>query len=122
MTGIIHSIMRFVESWLGDADGVMLIFCIRNIEIPTATGRTRFAGMGYALEFWAKLTPRKLFESGMTSCTIGEAQEYRNRDRSARLSGVVGRVLMMAWYRPIHIGNWMSTGPRQPSGLNPASR
>ena len=39
ITGIIQSINRLVEACLGSAAGMVLIFCMRNIDTPTRTGQ-----------------------------------------------------------------------------------
>ena len=38
--GIIHSIILLVDAWRGSADGIVVVFCIRNMDKPTRTGIT----------------------------------------------------------------------------------
>lgn len=91
MMGSIHNIIRFVDSWLGEVAGVMLIFCMKNIDTPTRIGSTITDGSGVA-----RSSHKNFEDRGMMSCTIGASQEYRWRDRSARRSGVLGSVCPMA--------------------------
>ena len=110
--GIIQSIIRLVCAWRGSADGIVVVFCIRNMDKPTSTGITgRESG-------FARSSHRKVLLMGITSFTPG-SHEYRCPDNPTRRSGVDGRVWMTAWNRPIQIGNWMKSGPRQPIGLTP---
>ena len=88
--GIIHSIIRFVDACLGSADGMVVIFCMRNMEPPTRTGR-RGVPSGSA-----RSSHRKALSSGMTWCTRG-SHEYRCLDRPTRLSGVEGSVWRTDW-------------------------
>jgi len=92
MMGSIHNIIRFVDSWLGDVAGVMLIFCMKNIETPTRIGSTMTEGSGLA-----KSSHRNPEDRGMMSCTIWASQKYKCWERSARRSGVVGSAWLMAW-------------------------
>ena len=43
--GIIQSIIRLVDACLGSTEGMLVIFCIRNMEPPTRTGRTGVSGV-----------------------------------------------------------------------------
>ena len=45
ISGIIHSIIRLVDACLGSAAGIVLIFCIRNMDPPTRTGRRGGKGL-----------------------------------------------------------------------------
>ncbi len=45
--GIIQSIILFVDACLSSIAGIVVIFCIKNIELPTNTGRT-IVGSGLA--------------------------------------------------------------------------
>ena len=110
--GIIQSIILLVEAWRGSAEGIVVVFCIRNIDTPTRTGMTG-SESGFA-----RSSHRKVLLMGMTSLTPG-SHEYRCPDSPTSRSGVDGRVWMTAWNRPIQIGNWMKRGPRQPIGLTP---
>ena len=57
--GIIHNIMRLVDCCLGSAAGMVVIFCMRNIDAPTSTGSTgRRSGL-------ARSSQRKELSSGM---------------------------------------------------------
>lgn len=90
MTGIIHNIIRFVESCCGDVEGIVVIFCIRNIDTPTNTGRIMRVGSGIA-----RSSPRKSPFNGTALCTVGSHQ-YSLVERVARRSGVEGSVCIMA--------------------------
>ena len=48
MIGIIHSSILLVESCCGDVEGMVVIFCMTNIETPTRTGRMMGDGSGRA--------------------------------------------------------------------------
>jgi hypothetical protein len=90
ITGIIHNIIRFVESWVGDVEGIVVIFCITNIDTPTNTGRTIFVGSGTA-----KSSPKKSPFNGTALCTEGSHQ-YNLFERVASRSGVEGSVCIIA--------------------------
>ncbi len=66
MIGIIHSIMRLVDSWRASAAGIVVIFCIRNIDSPTSTGS--IIGDGSAE---ARSSHRKRLLMGTTAWTGG---------------------------------------------------
>ena len=69
-TGIIHSIIRFVEACLASTDGMAVIFCIRNMDTPTRIGNSgtpNGPGSGSARSF----THKNELLSGMTSLTRG---------------------------------------------------
>jgi hypothetical protein len=114
--GIIHSIMVLVDCCRGSADGVVVIFCCTQVEAPTSSGITRLVGSGSA-----RFSHRKPLSRGIASWTRG-TQEYRRSDKSTSRSGLVGRVRINAWNKPIHIGSWTTMGPRQPRGFTPACR
>ena len=90
ITGIIQSISRFVDACLGSAAGMVLIFCIRNIETPTSIGSVG------VLSGIARSSHRKELSMGMVLWTRG-SQPYRSPDSPTRLSGVDGSVLRTAW-------------------------
>ena len=69
MPGMSHSIMRFVDSCWGVVEGIVDIFCMRNMDTPTSTGRRK--GMGLALEYAARLSHRKAPSRGTASWTMG---------------------------------------------------
>ena len=46
--GIIHSIILFVEACRSSIAGMVVIFCIKNMEIPTNIGITTGEGSGLA--------------------------------------------------------------------------
>ena len=58
MSGIIHSIMVWVEACLGSGLGGVVIFCCTQVETPTRTGSI---GVGSGL---ARSNQRKLLSSG----------------------------------------------------------
>ena len=66
IAGIIHSIMRFVDAWRSSAVGIVVIFCITNMDAPTRTGITNGDGSGSA-----KSIHRKRLSSGITLWTCG---------------------------------------------------
>ena len=63
--GIIHSIMRLVDACRASATGMVVIFCMRNMETPTRTGR-RGVRSGTA-----RSSHKKELSSGMVPCTCG---------------------------------------------------
>ncbi len=83
--GIIHSIIRLVDCCLGSTAGIVVIFCMMNIDAPTATGST---GVRSGT---ARSSHRKELSRGTTPCTLG-SHEYNRSERPTRLSGVDGRV------------------------------
>ena len=62
--GIIQSIMRFVCACRGSAEGMVVVFCIRNMDTPTRMGRAMGSGS-------ARFSHRKALLMGMTSLTPG---------------------------------------------------
>lgn len=68
ITGIIQSIMRLVDSCLGSIAGMVLTFCMKNMETPTRMGRM---GRGSGL---ARSSHRKALRRGMTSWTCGSQE------------------------------------------------
>ena len=87
--GIIQSIILLVDCCLGSAVGIVVIFCMTNMDTPTATGSI---GVG---SFTARSSQRNELFSGTTSCTHG-SHEYSRPDRPTRLSGVDGSVWRIA--------------------------
>ena len=69
MPGMSHSIMRFVDSACGVVAGMVVIFCITNMETPTSTGSRN--GRGLALEYSARSRNRNVPSSGTASWTMG---------------------------------------------------
>ena len=65
INGIIHSIMRLVDSALASAAGMVVIFCIRNIEPPTRTGSNGVRSGN------ARSNHRNELSSGIASFTRG---------------------------------------------------
>ena len=68
ISGIIHSIIRLVEACLGSTDGMLVIFCMRNIDTPTRTG-SRGVRSGSA-----RSSHRKELSRGRTSWTRGSQE------------------------------------------------
>ena len=66
IAGIIQSIMRLVDAWRSSAVGIVVIFCITNMDAPTKTGITNGDGSGRA-----KSIHRNRLSSGMTLWTCG---------------------------------------------------
>ena len=66
--GIIHSIMRLVDCCLSSAAGMVVIFCMMNMEAPTRMGST---GVGSGT---ARSSHRKELFSGTTWCTQGSQE------------------------------------------------
>ena len=96
--GIIHSIMRLVDACLGSTAGMVVTFCMRNMETPTRTGRI---GVGSRKP---RSSHRKELSRGTASFTRG-SHEYSWPDRSTRLSGVDGSVARRDQNSPIQMGN-----------------
>lgn len=68
MIGIIHSIILLVDAWRGSADGIVVVFCIKNMDKPTRTGITgRLSGC-------ARSSHRNVLFIGMTSLTPGSQE------------------------------------------------
>ena len=88
--GIIHSIILLVEACLSSIAGIVVIFCITNIDTPTNTGRIMRVGSGIA-----RSSPRKSPFNGTDLCTEGSHQ-YSLLERVASRSGVEGSVCIMA--------------------------
>ena len=65
ISGIIHNIMRLVDACLGSAAGMVLIFCMANMDPPTRMGR-----MG-VLSGSARFSHKNELSRGITSCTRG---------------------------------------------------
>lgn len=65
ISGIIHSIMRLVDSCRGSAAGIIVIFCIIHIDTPTSTGITGVASGS------PRFIQRKRVSSGMDAFTQG---------------------------------------------------
>ena len=70
MRGIIQSIIRLVDSCLGSAAGIVVIFCISHMDPPTSTGSTGVRSGS------ARSSHRNELSKGMTLCTMG-SHEYR---------------------------------------------
>jgi hypothetical protein len=64
ISGIIHNIIRFVDSCLGSTAGIMVIFCIAHIDTPTRMGKS--SGLGTA-----RSRPRKFLSMGIAPLTVG---------------------------------------------------
>lgn len=82
--GIIHSIILLVDAWRGSAEGIVVVFCIRNMDTPTIIGIAMGSGA-------ARSSHRNVLLMGITSFTLG-SQEYRCPDSPTSRSGVDGRV------------------------------
>ena len=63
--GIIQSIIRLVCAWRGSAEGMVVVFCIRNMDTPTRTGITG------SESGCARSSHRNELLMGMTSFTPG---------------------------------------------------
>ena len=85
INGIIHNIIRLVDSVRGSAVGIIVIFCWTNIEAPTSTGIIKGLGSGTA-----RSSHRNRLFKGTTVSTPG-SQEYRCWESRARASGLVGK-------------------------------
>lgn len=64
INGIIHSIIRFVDSCLESAAGIMVIFCMAHMDTPTRIGR--ITGLGTA-----RSRPRNVLSMGIAPLTMG---------------------------------------------------
>ena len=69
MRGIIHSIIRFVDSCWAVAAGMVVIFCIIHMEPPTKIGSKK--GTGLLAENLARSIQRKELSRGTASLTLG---------------------------------------------------
>ena len=116
--GIIHSIMVWLDCWRGSGDGIIVIFCCTQVEAATSRGKTIGDGSGSP-----RLSQRNWSFRGAAEC-IGTKviHEYSFWDNPTKSSGLVKRVWMRTRNRPIRMGNWTTSGPRQPTGLTPDSR
>ena len=65
ISGIIHSIMRLVDSCLASIAGIVVIFCISHIDAPTRTGMT---GVG---SLCPRFIQRNWVSRGMDAFTQG---------------------------------------------------
>jgi hypothetical protein len=65
--GIIHSIIRLVDSCCGEVAGIEDIFCINHIDPPTKIGKSGAAGL--LIENSAKFSHRKVPSSGTAVLT-----------------------------------------------------
>ena len=72
INGIIHSIMRLVDSWRASTAGMVVIFCIRNIDRPTKTGRTK--GSEESCDDTPRSIHKNLLLIGMTWWTGGSQE------------------------------------------------
>ena len=68
INGIIHSIIWLVDCCRGSAVGIVVIFCMMNIDAPTATGRIG------VLSGTARSSHRNELSRGTTSCTLGNQE------------------------------------------------
>ena len=120
ITGIIHSIIVWLDCCRGSVDGVMVIFCWTQVETNTSKGTTsKVTRSGLS----AKFIPRKPESIGAAEY-MGKMgiHEYSFLDRPTRSSGLVNRVCIRTRNSPIRMGICTTNGPRQPMGLTPASR
>jgi len=91
MTGIIHSIILFIDACFGSVDPLVIIFCCTHIEPPTRMGRSTLEGSGSE-----RSSHRKPLFSGIASWTPG-TQDQSLWERLTRPSGLLGRAFMMDW-------------------------
>ena len=69
ISGSIQSIMRLVDACLASADGIVVIFCMKNMDPPTKTGRRN--GTGSSVDLVARSIHKKELSRGTVSCTRG---------------------------------------------------
>ena len=81
--------MRFVESCCGEVDGIVVIFCIKNIDAPTSIGSIT-VGSGLA-----KSSQKNVLSIGIDCLTIGN-QPYKYFDKTTKFSGSDGTVFIIA--------------------------
>ena len=55
ITGIIHKSILLVEACCSETDGMVVIFCMTNMETPTRTGIIILVGSGKARSIQRKL-------------------------------------------------------------------
>lgn len=77
--------------------GIVVIFCIKNIDPPTNIGSTT-VGSGLA-----KSSQKNVLSIGIDWRTMGN-QPYKYFDKTTKFSGSVGTVFIIAWYKAINIG------------------
>ena len=115
--GIIHSIMAWLDCCLGSAEGVVVIFCCKNVVAATRNGIMMGDGSGAP-----KSSQRNCALIGTAWCTgINVIHEYTLSEYPIKSSGVVYRIWIKTLKSPMRIGIWMINGPKQPTGLTPAS-
>lgn len=91
MTGIIQSIILFIDACLGSVDPLVIIFCCTHIEPPTRMGRSTLEGSGSE-----RSSHRKPSFNGIASWTPG-TQAQSLWERLTRPSGLLGRAFIMDW-------------------------
>ena len=99
-------------------EGVIVIFCCNQVETKTSTGITTLLGSGSD-----RSIQRNDALSG-AAVYMGNTgiQAYHFSASATRLSGREYRVCISTRKRPNNIGICITRGPRQPTGLTPASR
>ncbi len=58
ISGIIHSIMAWLDCWRGSADGVMVNFCWTQVEANTNAGKMILLGSGSPKSIQRKVASR----------------------------------------------------------------
>lgn len=111
ISGIMITIVLPRACCVGSVDTGVIIFCVTHIVAPTRMARKKSGTARFIHKNW-------LF-NGSAEYTTG--QSYRKRDRFKKLSGVTAKTRIIAWYRAIQMGIWISIGKRQPAGLTPDS-
>ena len=89
MKGIIHSIIRLVDSVRGSIEGMAVIFCCAHMEAPTSTGISTVIRNPCLLTSRPRSSPMNDRFNG-TSVSTNGSHGYRYCERRANASGLVG--------------------------------
>ena len=125
ITGIIHSIIVWLDCCRGSVDGEMVIFCWTQVDTNTSKGTSSAVICPSPNDPGpsAKLIPMKSAFRGAAEYMLNMGiQEYSFCDRPTRSSGAENSVCIRTRNSPIRMGICTTNGPRQPTGLTPASR
>ena len=119
--GIIYSIMFWLACCLASAEGWVVIFCCTQVEAATNNGMMNIGVLGLAPRSMLSMPKKLLFKGTAEWIDTNPIHEYSFSERPTRLSGPANRVWISTRNRPNRIGIWTTMGPRQPTGLIPAS-
>ena len=88
------------------------IFCKTHIDPPTSSANNATG--------CAKSNPKNVLFNG-TAVSKNSNESYICEVKLAKFSGKVGISAYIHQYKLIHIGIWITNGPKQPKGLIPSS-